>query len=136
MKRIGLVLCVGAACLAFAVTAGARGGSHPSNLVVDGSGDVPTEGGVLDLFIAGHVKSPSSKCVANRTVKMYFGYENENALRLVDIAKSGRSGQFAARGSQEHGTNAINAVTLKLLKKKLGPKHHHQTCKGKSLPLT
>ena len=130
MKRIGLVLCLGAACLAFAATAGARASSHPTSVFFDDSN--AQVGDTTQLWVSGHVTSPSPNCVANRTVKLFFGYQTETAFRLVDVTKSSRNGEFGGVGPETRGGNEAVALKLKVLKKKFGPKHHRQTCNGAS----
>jgi hypothetical protein len=133
MKRIGLVLCLGAASLALAATAGARGPSHPTKVFFDGADT--TDGNLNVEFAVGHVTSPSPKCVANRTVKVFFGYSGEDAFTPVDVAKTSKSGAFAGEGPESDGGNEIVALKFKVLTKKFGPRHHRQTCRGTSLAL-
>ncbi|MGH2973708.1 MAG: hypothetical protein ACRDLL_02415 [Solirubrobacterales bacterium] len=128
MKRISVAL-VAVASMMFAATALAHAPSHPSHLFVDGfdfTSSLPD-----GYYTVGHVESPASKCVAHRTVKVFYGYETESDFRLVDVAKTGQSGAFGAEGPVSHGGNQVTALKLKLVDKKVG----RQTCKGDTLRL-
>jgi hypothetical protein len=101
---------------------------HRSALVFDGMNT--SEANSNREFIVGHVESPSAKCVANRTVKIFFSYENDPDSRLVDIAKSGRTGTFAGQGPARHNGEAVVLWQFVLKQRNVGSKHHRQVCDG------
>ncbi len=103
-------------------------GTHPSQLLVDGY-DFSTSN-PDSYYTVGHVESPSSKCVAHRTVKVFYGYQTESDYRLVDVATTGQSGAFGAEGPVFHDGNSVTALKLKLVETKVGSRHHRQICEG------
>ncbi len=132
MKRMSVAL-VAVASMMCAGTALAHAPSHPSKLFVDGFDF--TSSRIDSYYVVGHVESNAPKCVPNRTVKVFYGYEGESAFRLVDVAKTGRSGAFGAEGPDSHAGNGVTALKLKLVEKRVGSGRHRQTCEGDALQL-
>jgi hypothetical protein len=116
------------ASMALAASAFAAPPSHPGEVILDGSGllrDDPNR-----AFVAAHVESPKAKCERNRTIKVSFEYGFTGDFRLVDVAKSGRSGAFAAEGRASRGGDSLQEVDFKLKRKVVGRKGHRHVCKS------
>src|SRR4051794_15804816 len=88
------------------------GGSHGSTPYFD---DAQPLDDSSELYVTGHVKTNFGKCLKDRKVKVYLGYNTEPKYRLVDVAVSSEKGQFAGQGPDTHNGNEAVAGKVKLL---------------------
>ena len=115
-----LVCCLGVCGLAATAEAQAPIPTTISVVTTYGGGD-----NVLYAF--GGLTTPNSKCLANRTVKIFF--TNSNGTKLVDTDRTSNTGTWAGRGNIPLPTKARFTVT----RKTFGHRGHRRTCAGDSL---
>jgi hypothetical protein len=125
-KRIGVgMLTIGAT---LGLWAGLAQGGIATGIEVDGAG---YSGSSLEnTWIVGHLTSSNPKCIPNRKVKVSFQYIGETEKRLVDTARTSKSGEFAGLGPTTHGAemNGVDRFIIQAASKKIGTKQHPKVC--------
>lgn len=117
---VGLVCCAAAFGLAPAAEAQAPIPTTISLQTIYGASD-----NVLYAF--GDLTTPNPKCLANRTVKIF--YTNSNGTKLVDTDRTSNGGIWAGRGNIPLTSKARFTVT----RKTFGRKGHRRTCASDSV---
>jgi hypothetical protein len=119
MKRGCLAVLATSAVLVLGLGVGvAQGDSFVTTITVDDST------ATTPITVWGHLGSPSKKCLAGRTVKVFEDF-NDGSPKLVGSDRSSQNGVWVAHG--DISKLAVGAhVTV--ARKRVGRPHHRQTC--------
>jgi hypothetical protein len=77
----------------------------------------------FDLSASGPLISSKSKCVASRTVKLFF--KSDHTKTLVDVDTTSRSGQWGVSG---RAPSHPDAFIVKVTPKRIEVHHHARIC--------
>ena len=123
-KRIGVTVAALLSLLAIGV--GAARAGVPTGIAADDSGTLSDDPG--QTYFVGHLTSPKAKCVADRKVKILYGYNGSPDPRLVDTDHSSKEGAFAGDGPTQHAGNGLVFIRVRVLEKNIGTRHHPNIC--------
>lgn len=84
----------------------------------------------IPITIWGHLGSPSKKCLAGRTVKVIQEF-GDGSSHLLGRDRTSRNGVWAVRGTP---SKLAVGERVTVAKKKVGRRHHRQTCLRASEP--
>jgi hypothetical protein len=122
MKRT-IVIALATGGLLVLVAGAASAATHYNTQVqIVGSSDRPA----TDDIVFGTVESSKAKCVAGRQVKVYK--TGASGRTLVDKARAGENGAWAARGDFSGAASAKAVAT----RKAFGHRGHRKVCKSGS----
>jgi hypothetical protein len=79
----------------------------------------------FDLSASGPLSSSKSKCVASRTVKLFF--KSGHAKTLVDVDTTSRNGQWGVSG---RARSHPDAFVVKVTPKRVEVHHHARICEA------
>ncbi|MFN8161773.1 MAG: hypothetical protein U0R52_12105 [Solirubrobacterales bacterium] len=80
-----------------------------------------------DFLVLGHLSSPNHKCLAGRTVKLFFVYPS--GKRLVDTGRTSTRGIFGVGGD----SSGVSAGRVTVTRKRIGTRTHPKFCGAASI---
>ncbi len=80
------------------------------------------------LTVWGHVDSPSRRCLAGRTVKLFEDLA-DGSSKLLGRDRSSRNGVWATKGDLKPGSLGAH---VRVAAKRIGGRHRRSTCAGAS----
>ena len=125
MRRVIAAFCAGAVLIGGAATAAAHTTSTPTEVVfVDGAQTSSPD----TLHVQGYLNT-SSKCRANRRVKIFFIYSGSPEWTLVDEDRSSLNGNWSGSGPIKGNYSQKIRVT----RRNVGPPGHKHICEPDTL---
>jgi hypothetical protein len=129
MRRATLAAAVAVVALMLSVDAAARTPTFPTTIIQRANWSDQAD----QMFFAGYVDSPKRACIPGRTVKVVIDY-TDGSSQVLDTDLSSGHGAWSAGGTFDSNVT-IAGGTAKVLRKRIGRRHHHRICKADSTPL-
>ncbi len=123
IRHLGLAAAIAVGALSLGTAAAHRPPTISTKLLIGLPTAITSAPNEFDLSASGPLNSSKSKCVASRTVKLFF--RSGHTKTLVDVDKTSRNGQWGVSGRARFQPDAF---VVKATPKRVEVHHHARIC--------